>query len=572
MKIIGRRSRFVSVFERDVSVETLVYSERGGALKKNAKAVFIAVAMLISVGCTPTYMVKKPHVSPIKYRRDGAIHITFNDNRSGIDTLNPAGIFGLNDSSLRFEGFDDDFKYLEDNVVEQLVARGFEVNTRETQNTVNICVDRFQLLNTRGNSYSPWESFLYFKGRMRSRSETDTISLYFYNRRVPIFTMKEITEPCINIPLTILVANIADRINRFTVNYSSSDVEVVALSDSCRTALDQLPYGPYRDILALGSTNNTAAIDSLKNIGSAARLDFSKAVAAIAVAQIDSDNTLDYLMERYRYFTEKDTSHRYKLTKTMLLSAIAQKDDSRGNQFLSDLRSSAEYKELIGLKKCVDFYLDDREYHLNKAMGDYEDESLMISIRDLSESGETSLMDVNLHNTFLLALNVRIEIPDGATPATGRLIVDSLTSLAFRGEDRVRRYALERFLSRNDVRRASGAAGEELRQGAAVGFMYGLIGGLAYSAVMSKRNRIAESQMIRELNKRVFSYDTLSEARKSVDCLFLFDLKDKRIHTKADLNIAMLDIDSDEIVHYSIPVTIPLEDRKRVRKQYERQD
>ncbi|MBN1128620.1 MAG: hypothetical protein JXA71_06520 [Chitinispirillaceae bacterium] len=530
--------------------------------------------LLTLIGCAPSILSVKPHVpSTFRYQTRDTLNIRFIDNRRGFDTLNPAASFGTEDNKLFVCGFGNGFLFLKNSLVEELTARGIVVTETENEPLATLEINKYQLLYTQGNADMPWESFLFFKGRITHGGKSDTLASFFYKASPLGWSREDVYEHCMNIPLSLLVLNIASKIHAvlFTSAASSSDVE--RLTQTCRQHLYEKPSGPYRQLFELGGTGSRSAVDSLKKLETAVSNFFVKSVIVTAVAQIADEGNAAYLtglFERYakrkEYLTKEE-----KITRkgffAMLLRGIAEQKTPSSSSFLSSIRETQEYATMLAVKKCVDFYLDDPVFHIKSKVGVHEDSSWKITVNDLTEAGEISLLDVNLHNSLMMPFYLEIEYKnqvgmDGAftfNDSVARLLIGDAQPLP-----------VFNLLTLKGSKAATGSIGNALDRGFMTGMMFGLVGGLVQIGMNEAIRERAGVQKVRELNSGICRSDTVSKERRVVGRVVFFNFENVKTGGPLMLEFYLQHAKTGELKRFTIPLQISFADRKKLRKIFVR--
>ena len=70
-----------------------------------------------------------------------------------------------------------------------------------------------------------------FMGELKSGNQTVPVISYFLYGKVPVWSMSEIQKPCFDMPMSILVKEIASKINRSALHYSASDVNLKEINE-----------------------------------------------------------------------------------------------------------------------------------------------------------------------------------------------------------------------------------------------------------------------------------------------------------------------------------------------------
>ena len=199
------------------------------------------------------------------------------------------------------------------------------------------------------SGYSPWESYHSFRGEVTAGRKTTTIHAYFFNGKVPVWSMNEIEEPCFNMPLSLLVKEIASKINNIALHYSAGDEMIRDSSTRAAEQAKKKDDNACFPIFELGGTNNSGA---LKVLYSFADNDdrFIRACALSAIGTLGVKNQFDFLQKKYMQYEEID--------KYMALKSIGDAGTPQAMDFIRKKTNDPLYKNEMGFKYCADLYLE----------------------------------------------------------------------------------------------------------------------------------------------------------------------------------------------------------------------
>lgn len=298
----------------------------------------------------------KPTPSDVKV--EGAAEklvINIVDQRTGNAANYHAGRFA--EIELEIEDTDEEW-----NEISMLAeALGKELSTRGVPATcvvgaqnanVTLNIKSFQAVNLRFTAFDPWRAFHVFLGELVTPDGTTRIPAYFYNGELPGWSMAECGMPCYSLPFSILVKDIAAKINAATINAKSSDAEV----DRIAAAVDAHGYKKGDEdedkatwkILALGGTNNPKAIAKLKALADHED-QFLRACALAGLgmlAQHDDGSFFAFLKQRYDQYTDID--------KLMALKSIGDLTSSDAGAFMQSLAANEDAMGDFGVLNYFD--------------------------------------------------------------------------------------------------------------------------------------------------------------------------------------------------------------------------
>ena len=315
--------------------------------------------VLMLSGCSLKYNMKEPSLSSVEYLNPGttATTMTIVDKRSGDDRLYTMGKIGLGGSVtdistlLSFQNVTDPIGFFSINLEKELNRRGIPVRCVVGSGGgegVSVEVNRYQIINYRATGFSPWEACHVFAGVIGHGEKRTGIKAYFYNGKVPVWSMDEIEEPCFNIPTSILIKDVASKINKAVFNLRSSDEKVQQLAAEIDADLAQKPeIGPLWKVLELAYTNNQNAMPLLKQYAvQGDELFKSSALSAIGI--LGPETQFDFLKQRYAetFYNEK----------YMAAKAIGDIGSEEALAFVRTIKNESIYESEGGLKSVVDLY------------------------------------------------------------------------------------------------------------------------------------------------------------------------------------------------------------------------
>jgi hypothetical protein len=308
----------------------------------------VAMVAVLS-GCGLTYSIVKPTVSSLQYANTSPDKLTIKiiDKRTGDDTLFMKRTANLKNVNISLEYFTSPISYLAENLEKELNARSIKavcIVGGNEKGDIALEVDRFEIINRRVSGYSPWEAFHCFKGSITTATGTFPIHAFFFNGKVPVWSMKEIEEPCINLPLSILIKEIASKINRVAIGAKASDQAVEDLAKSIQSEVGKNDNGPFWKVFELAATNNPSAMEHLKKF-TIAQDNFLKACVFSAIGTLGPQDQFDFLKQCLAKTDE--------VSKFMDLKSIGDIERQEAKDFLKKI---AETTNEDGVKICSELY------------------------------------------------------------------------------------------------------------------------------------------------------------------------------------------------------------------------
>jgi len=327
------------------------------------RIVCIIVVAMFFAGCAVSYTVKEPVPSSIDYGSKDIkpVTLTIIDKRTGSDSIFLAKVLGaggsMSDSvSITIESMADPVGYFAQQLQRELNSRGIPVKCvvgKTATEGLVLLIHRYQIVNIRATGFSPWEACHIFYGTVVMDKQEKAIKAYFYNGKTPMWDMKEVEEPCFTIPVSIIIKDVASKINRAVFNLRASDGKVDALTAQIDTEIGKdkkNPYDrPFWQVLELGYTNNPKATEPLKKY-TQDNDEFFKSCALSSIGTLGADGQLEFLIHQYRAAGGYNDKY-------MAAKSIGDLGTPEALQVLQDMKKDKAYTNEGGLKYCVDLYV-----------------------------------------------------------------------------------------------------------------------------------------------------------------------------------------------------------------------
>jgi hypothetical protein len=320
-----------------------------------AKLMLIVVISILLASCAhPRFTITDPVVSSFKYdvsnRR--TIFMKIVDQRSDTVFDKRSGYA----SALRFdlENMQDPVGWFSHSLETEFLARGIPVKIIAKDDTtppnIILTIKKYQIVSREVNGWSPWESYLSFKGVVTTSGKNYTIRAYFFHgKSLQFSSLKAIVDSCFSMPLSIVVNEIATKINAVALHYSVAEAKVQEIAKQAEEKIKKKDRDAYVLMLELGGTNNRAALKPL--IGFAdVKDDIARACAISAIGMIGAKDQLEFLKIKYSAYEEID--------KYMALKSIGDIGSPEANAFVRKAKEHPYYINEPAFKYCVDLYLD----------------------------------------------------------------------------------------------------------------------------------------------------------------------------------------------------------------------
>ena len=321
-------------------------------MKRSPFAFVIIVALLFGVtGCSLKYAVDAPPAPGFTYANPGLKPIVLKvvDQRDSVKYM--VGISGLQRVDLVLENVDDPVVWLSKELVKELKGRGVAVRLAEKDSEaadMTLTVKKFQLINHHATGFSAWESYNVFMGQLATGGKNCSIPAFFFNSKIPVWSMDEIRKPCVSDPMGIIVKDVAPKINTCAFNYSAADADVQKLEKQVATAVETDKTTACFPLTDLAGTNNPAAMATLKRY--AGHDDsFVHNCAVHAMGILGAQDQFDFLVGKFEYFAAND--------KISTLKAIGDIGTPKARDFLRNVQKSSLYNDENGVRACTDLYL-----------------------------------------------------------------------------------------------------------------------------------------------------------------------------------------------------------------------
>jgi HEAT repeat protein len=314
-------------------------------LRHSCANLLLGFATLFAAGCTKTFTIKP--VAPPQNRYAAAVKaepsaLTIDDSRGGTP---------LNAGTLRveLEGMGDEISYLADNLVRVLNAAGINVTRAASgEGDIRLKVFTYRIRNLRTSGFSPYHTFTTFSAELSAGGPPRRITAYFKNSKTPVWAFGEVERPCYQIPVEVMVKEIAAKINAQVFGRVTPTETVNKLVAAIPTTPADAASEEYLKVLELGYTNNRAAVEPLVQLTKREET-LMRAAAISGLGMLGATDQLPLLEKIYA------ASDPEKLDKAMALKSIGDLDTPEAREFLSRVKQSKDYDNPF-LREVVDLY------------------------------------------------------------------------------------------------------------------------------------------------------------------------------------------------------------------------
>lgn len=301
------------------------------------------VFFLIPVfGCTKTFYIKTPAPSSIIYDQkfQEVTILKINDQRSGEDKKISAGTL-----SVVLKNMENEMSFLGNNIEKALRSRGINLKYKnENGKKLLLNIHKYRIRNLRTTGFSPYWTFTTFRGDLIIDGKSQKITFYFKIGKVPVWAFREVEEPCYNVPVSLMVKEIASKINRYYFGLQAPSDKINLLLDDINNNFNEFSF---LKVLELGYTNNKDAIDPLIKLTN--HKDSMIRVCAISsLGVLGAVEKFDFLKNVYNT-TES-------IEKSMALKSIGDLYTSQAIEFMEFVKESSDYQDKM-IREVVDLYI-----------------------------------------------------------------------------------------------------------------------------------------------------------------------------------------------------------------------
>jgi len=302
----------------------------------------ILVALFLITGCAQTFNIKGPMPSSVVYDQalQESVALKIDDQRAGEDKKISVGTL-----PAELKNFEDEIAFLGNHLEKALNSRGIKVKfANEDESGLKIIVNKYRIRNIRVSGFSPYWTYTTFSGDMKKDGKVHKVTFYFESGKTPVWSFNEVEDPCYNVPVSLMVKEIASKINRLYFGLKAPDAKVNSLTEAINAKLDE---STFLKVLELGYTNNPKAIEPLAKLTSHAD-SIVRMSAICSLGMLGAVEKFDFLKSLYDK-TEGGA-------KSMVLKSIGDLGSPEANDFLKSVKDSSAYQEQM-IQEVVDLYL-----------------------------------------------------------------------------------------------------------------------------------------------------------------------------------------------------------------------
>ncbi len=318
-------------------------------MRRSSKLAGVAAAALVFTGCVSSIQVpmSKPVPTGTAYVDGSGPKATLRlaDARGDEAARFHVTTAGLAKLPAMTDGLEP-MGFLARNLEAEFAARGYPVTVTTdaaAKADMVLQVQRYRIVHRRVSGFTPWECVHEFRGTLTSGDRQFPILAYFFNSKVPVWSIGEVWGPCVDVPQSILVKEIASKVNRALLKFKAGDAAVDAIAKRAAPKATQND-GPFMEVIELAGTDNPRAMQVIKTYAGS-KDEFLAAVALDAMGILGAEPELAFLKARYGSLKGMD---RY-----MALKAIG---DAGDGAFVAAQSKEPLYKDEAGFSYLVDLY------------------------------------------------------------------------------------------------------------------------------------------------------------------------------------------------------------------------
>lgn len=315
------------------------------------KLAFIVPLVILCSGCVLNNSIHKPTPSLFKYDSGGKSNTVIQIVDHRIDKRFFRGIGKLAFHPIKQKKVDDPIFWLAQALQNEFSARemGVKVVTTAPKGKPDfvLSVKEYQIDNYCSSSFTPWVAYHYFKGELIS-SEIHPLRAYFLYGKVPVWSA-EIPEPCLDMPMEIIVKEIVSKINSEALHYRVSNSRLKEIYNEAVMKMEANAADTYRPVLALGGSNNPAAMKMLVEISDSKDY-LVRACSLSAMGILGAHDQIEFLKDRYKSDTD--------IHRVMALKSIGEIGTPEAIAFIKKAKEEPQNKDDYGIQYCADLFIE----------------------------------------------------------------------------------------------------------------------------------------------------------------------------------------------------------------------
>jgi HEAT repeats len=190
------------------------------------------------------------------------------------------------------------------------------------------------------------QTFTTFSADLTAHAPPRRITAYFKNSKVPVWAFREVERPCYQIPMEVIVKEIAAKLNAHVFGRVASTETVNKIAASITPGQADAASEEYLEVLELGHTNNPSAVEPLVRLTNREEV-LMRASAISALGILGAKDQLPLLKKIYE-------------TSDKLVKSIGDLDTTEAHEFLRSVKQSKDYADDT-IREVVDLYAADHD-------------------------------------------------------------------------------------------------------------------------------------------------------------------------------------------------------------------
>lgn len=322
---------------------------------KNSFVQYVVMAVFLSLvtGCSLSYTIHEPQVSSFRYNSVPVKKVVIKVVDQRKDLIFQRQISNLRNLKLELKNVEDPIKWFAIALEKELVARGVpaEVITSDKAEAedMSLIIKTYQIVSHRMTGFSPWETYHSFKAELKAGNQTNTIIAYFTNGHVPKWSMKEVEKQCFDIPMSIVVKDVASKINQTIFKLQAGKDQLDSINGRIEQKLATDSEEACLPAIEMGATNNQAGLPYLLKLVEH-KDQFLRACSLSAIGTLGAKEQLDLLKVKFAQFDYVD--------QFMALKAIGDIGTPEAIDFIKKTRTDSKYQSENGYVYFMNLYMD----------------------------------------------------------------------------------------------------------------------------------------------------------------------------------------------------------------------
>ncbi len=297
-------------------------------IKSILRLLLLSVMIISFQACSVKLPLKDVKASDNSYnainKKSGVKELSFKNGLEDSDKL-LIGIFEKNVHLLYDKKDVDSFNFIKNAIVNEIQARRLPIKIMDNVKDA-IKLDKFQIYTHRSSAFSPTVTFSMLKIDVEIGEQKKNFSSIIKRGKVPIWEFEEVTDPCFNEPIMLMVKEVVAKINKQYYNYKLSDEKVNEVIAKIEQGIENKDELNYLNIYELGFSNNPKVLDTL--IAYSNNSDEYLRLASISMlGLIGGESQFEYLISKYR-------NSKLWQDRALALKAIADIDTPKAKKFI----------------------------------------------------------------------------------------------------------------------------------------------------------------------------------------------------------------------------------------------